>query len=527
MCGIIGVISRPPTREAPSHDEILGRLDRASPRSVTRRPSPPRSPPSTSPCTACRACSPWPTATTSSPGSRPARPARRVRRRGRPRPRAERPEPTSSSGATPRRSPCATCCGRSVATASAPPARSPLWPAGRRSARAGYLAIQQAFSAIDRMEVRGRDSAGLHVFVWNHGLDLADPWSRPRSPPARRPAVPVRLGATGRRRACRFVYKAAAEIGELGDNTAACGPRSRRRPAPPGPVARRRHGARCSATPGGPASASSPSPTPTRSTATRSSSAGAGRARTWSAALNGDVDNHADLKVAHGSASPADHHRRQGDPGAASAGTPWPACDLVEAFRRTVSAFEGSVAIGAAAAGDPDTGAAGPARQRPGPVRRSRRRPLHRRQRALRHGRGDRPLRPPRRRARRWQIVVLDANRAGKLDGIRRLAYDGTTSPVDATERRHRRGHHPRHRPRRRPALPAEGDQRGARELRPRRCAARSSSPTAGCARSSATGRCRRRRRATRRRHDHARPRHRPGHGRRGRPERWPRCSPS
>ena len=25
------------------------------------------------------------------------------------------------------------------------------------------------------MEVRGRDSAGLHVFVWNHDLDVADP----------------------------------------------------------------------------------------------------------------------------------------------------------------------------------------------------------------------------------------------------------------------------------------------------------------------------------------------------------------
>ena len=29
MCGIIGVISRRPTREVPSHDEILGLLDRA------------------------------------------------------------------------------------------------------------------------------------------------------------------------------------------------------------------------------------------------------------------------------------------------------------------------------------------------------------------------------------------------------------------------------------------------------------------------------------------------------------------
>jgi len=34
----------------------------------------------------------------------------------------------------------------------------------------GYLSIQQALSAIDRMEVRGRDSAGIGVVVWGHGL---------------------------------------------------------------------------------------------------------------------------------------------------------------------------------------------------------------------------------------------------------------------------------------------------------------------------------------------------------------------
>ena len=38
-----------------------------------------------------------------------------------------------------------------------------------------YLAIQQALSALDRLEVRGRDSAGIHVFVRDHGLDLTDP----------------------------------------------------------------------------------------------------------------------------------------------------------------------------------------------------------------------------------------------------------------------------------------------------------------------------------------------------------------
>src|SRR5687767_1827175 len=44
--------------------------------------------------------------------------------------------------------------------------------AGREAsegALAAYLAIQQSFSALDRLEVRGRDSAGIHVFVHEHG----------------------------------------------------------------------------------------------------------------------------------------------------------------------------------------------------------------------------------------------------------------------------------------------------------------------------------------------------------------------
>ena len=51
---------------------------------------------------------------------------------------------------------------------------------------------------------------------------------------------------------------------------------------------------------------------------------------------------------------------------------------------------------------------------------------------------------------------------AGTLDGIRRFAYDGTPLPVHADELAARRDHHPRHRPRRLPALPAQGDLRGA-----------------------------------------------------------------
>src|SRR5690606_15174088 len=71
-------------------------------------------------------------------------------------------------------------------------------------------------------------------------------------------------------------------------------------------------------------------------------------------ALNGDVDNHADIKVAHdlhiaspittdAKVIPAVVSRLAGESG-----------DLVEAFRRTVAGFEGSVAIAAMAADQPD-----------------------------------------------------------------------------------------------------------------------------------------------------------------------------
>jgi glucosamine--fructose-6-phosphate aminotransferase (isomerizing) len=89
------------------------------------------------------------------------------------------------------------------------------------AAVAGFLAIQQALSAIDRMEVRGRDSAGLHLFVWNHGLAVDDAAvtalleRRTDDPLFQNGSVRVSDGSVG------FVYKAAAEIGELGDNTAA------------------------------------------------------------------------------------------------------------------------------------------------------------------------------------------------------------------------------------------------------------------------------------------------------------------
>ncbi|MDQ1497533.1 MAG: hypothetical protein QOI86_873, partial [Actinomycetota bacterium] len=86
-----------------------------------------------------------------------------------------------------------------------------------------YWAIQVALSAIDRLEVRGRDSAGIHLLVTGHGLDPSDPEiaGRGGDPLFRSGSVRLVPDAAGGGPALAFVYKAAAEIGELGDNVRA------------------------------------------------------------------------------------------------------------------------------------------------------------------------------------------------------------------------------------------------------------------------------------------------------------------
>ena len=71
---------------------------------------------------------------------------------------------------------------------------------------------------------------------------------------------------------------------------------------------------------------------------------------------------------------------------------------------------------------------------------------------------GETPADPERASATRGQVVVLDAEHAGTLEGISRTAFDGTAAPADERRGPPRRDHHARHRPRRVPALPAEGD---------------------------------------------------------------------
>ena len=59
--------------------------------------------------------------------------------------------------------------------------------------------IQQALAALDRLEVRGRDSAGLTILVRDHDLDLADPAiGRLLAVAPDRPALPVEGRADAR-----------------------------------------------------------------------------------------------------------------------------------------------------------------------------------------------------------------------------------------------------------------------------------------------------------------------------------------
>ena len=128
----------------------------------------------------------------------------------------------SSKRSTPRSSARATPCGRSrrdrlrTARAVADLAGTELGVAAIEV----FTSVQVALSAIDRLEVRGRDSAGLHVLLTGHDLDLDEP-SVARMLEERHDPLFGSRAVRAVDGALSFVYKAAAEIGELGDNTAA------------------------------------------------------------------------------------------------------------------------------------------------------------------------------------------------------------------------------------------------------------------------------------------------------------------
>ena len=291
---------------------------------------------------------------------------------------------------------------------------------------AGYLAVQQAFAGLDRLEVRGRDSAGLHVLV--HGHDIAD--DALAALVAERGVDPLfQSGAVAVANGClSFVYKAAAEIGELGDNTAAL--RSalaadallRRALAAPAARATILGHTRWASV----GIISEPNTHPLNSWELEQS--GGAEPPYVVAALNGDVDNHADLRVAHGlRVAPTITTDAKVIPTlvARHAG----GTTLGEAFRRTVAEFEGSVAIGVTSAETPSQlflalrgsgqglyiGLADDcfvvASEPYGVVEET-----------AHYVRMD--------GEQGGEIVVLDGEHAGQLAGIDRLAYDGTVRPV-------------------------------------------------------------------------------------------------
>jgi glucosamine--fructose-6-phosphate aminotransferase (isomerizing) len=291
-------------------------------------------------------------------------------------------------------------------------------------------AAHVAFRSLDRLEVRGRDSAGLHLMLAGHGLDLSDP------------AVGALIGdrddplftsmAVRAADGClSIVYKAAAEIGELGDNVA-----SLRRALSTDTLLAR--------------ALASPDVRATLVAHTRWASVGlisqpnahplnsdeVGAAAPCPyviGALNGDVDNYPELIVSEDVAVPAEVTTdaklvptivsRYIAAGSAPG----------EAFRQAVGRFDGSVGIAANASGLPDElylalrgsgqslniGLAEDAfivaSEPYGLVEET-----------SRYVRMD--------GERGGQVITLSRSDAGTLAGIARLSYDGSVQPVGEAE---------------------------------------------------------------------------------------------
>jgi glucosamine--fructose-6-phosphate aminotransferase (isomerizing) len=302
--------------------------------------------------------------------------------------------------------------------------------------RAVLFSVHQALSALDRLEVRGRDSAGLELQMTGHGLDPADPsiatlLERRADPSFASGAVRLIDGVLV------VVHKAAAEIGELGDNTAALRHALRHdellqlalsspevdgvvlghtRWASIGIISEPNAHPQCSDELDGP---SGPLVT---------------------GVLNGDVDNYADLTAAESlriaaeittdaKVIPTLMSRRLRDGVAPS-----------DAFRETVAALDGSVAIAAADVVRPDrlhlalrgSGQAiyiglaedayivasepyGVVEETATYVRMD----------------GETPSDPDNPTGSRGQIIELRASSAGTVDGITRWSYDGTELAID------------------------------------------------------------------------------------------------
>jgi glucosamine--fructose-6-phosphate aminotransferase (isomerizing) len=306
-----------------------------------------------------------------------------------------------------------------------------------------FTSVQQALSAVDRLEVRGRDSAGLYLLVRDHGLDLDSPAvralldERSGDPLFRSGAVGTPDGHLG------FVYKAAAEIGELGDNT-----RRLRDAIRADALLHRALGTEGAsmlvlghtrwASVG---IISEPNAHPLNSDELD------GVSRPYvTAALNGDVDNFADLKADTGLEIAPEITTDAKVIPTLTARRLVEGASVGEAFRQTVTGLEGSVAIAASCSDDPDrlllalrgsgqalyVGLAEDAY-----IVASEPYGLVEDTSVYLRLDGETPANAENPTASRGQVVELDGALAGTLAGIARYAYDGTPLPVDEGELAH------------------------------------------------------------------------------------------
>ncbi len=302
-----------------------------------------------------------------------------------------------------------------------------------------FLSVHQALVGIDRLEVRGRDSAGLHLMVRDHGLDL--------SSPAMCEVLEARaadhLFTSGAVRCSDetlgFVYKAAAEIGELGDNTAALRSAIRADAL----LHQALQGDAAVVVLGHTRWASVGIISEANAHPLNSDEITSREAPYVLAALNGDIDNFADLKANEGLIiAPEITTDAKVIPTLVSRSLAGGA-DLIDAFRSSVNSFEGSVAIGASIATAPDrlllalrgSGQAlyvglgqdhyvvasepyGIVEDASHFVRLD----------------GETPSDPDNPTASRGQIMELRAEHAGELEGITKWSYDSTLLPVTSDD---------------------------------------------------------------------------------------------
>ncbi|MEM7096341.1 MAG: SIS domain-containing protein [Actinomycetota bacterium] len=305
---------------------------------------------------------------------------------------------------------------------------------------AAMTSVYDALAALDRLEVRGRDSVGLHLYVSDHGCDLDDP--------ALARAIADRSGDpsfdnTSVRRVgdvVSFVYKEAAEIGELGDNTRAIRTAIAADDLLHALLANEKaqvlvlgHTRWASV---GIISEANASPI-------NSDAIDREASPYFVAALNGDVDNYADLANGAGLAF---HESITTDVKVIPtlvADAVTRGADVHEAFRGSVASFEGSVAIGLCGAAEPGV--------------------LHLAQRGSgqalyigfaedtyvvasepygvveltdRYMRldGESPVDPSNPASARGQIATLRTESAGDPLAVERFSYDGRALPVTADD---------------------------------------------------------------------------------------------